>query len=127
MLKIAEWTNASYFGRRSKPLVTTRILIARFISPNLIVRAMMKSTRRGGLLGIIGRMGSTGIFLLVNLALLAPLLRCAYCYVACVCGWMGGLRRVQMGGLGVAMVCRNGWMGGWIGGLEEWVDFFYIP
>ena len=29
-------------------------------------------------------------------------------------GWMGGLRRVQMGGLGVAMVCRNGWMGGWI-------------
>ena len=27
---------------------------------------------------------------------------------------MGGLRRVQMGGLGVAMVCRNGWMGGWI-------------
>ena len=31
---------------------------------------------------------------------------------------MGGLRRVQMGGLGVAMVCRNGWMGR----LEEWVD-----
>jgi hypothetical protein len=75
MLKIANMTNASYFGRLPKPLLTTRILIARFISPNLIAKAMMKSTRRGGSLRIIGRMGSMGVFLLVNLALLAPLLR----------------------------------------------------
>jgi len=58
MLKIANMTNASYFGRRSKPLLMIRILIARFFSPNLIARAMMKSTRRGGSLRIIGRMGS---------------------------------------------------------------------
>jgi hypothetical protein len=75
MLKIADLTNASYFGRLPKPLLTIRILIARFISTNLIALDTMKSTRRGGLLGIIGRMGSMGMFLLVNLAPLAPLLR----------------------------------------------------
>ena len=74
MLKIANMTNASYFGRLPKPLLTTRILIVRFISLNLIVLDTMKSTRRF-VLGIIGRMGSMGMFLLVNLALLAPLLR----------------------------------------------------
>ncbi len=31
---------------------------------------------------------------------------------------MGGFRRVQMGGLGVPMVCRYGGMGGFV----EWVD-----
>ena len=75
MLKIAEWTKSIYIGRLPKPLLMTRILIVRFISLNLIVLDTIKSTRRFGLLGIIGRMGSMGMFLLVNLALLAPLLR----------------------------------------------------
>ena len=48
------------------------IFFARFISQNLIAVDTMKSTRRCGLLGIIGRTGSMGMFLLVNLA---PLLR----------------------------------------------------
>ena len=52
----------------------------------------MKSTRRFDLLGIIDRMGSMGMFLLVNLAPLAPLLD-----------------------------CNMRWYG-WMGGLEEWVD-----
>ena len=34
---------------------------------------------------------------------------------------MGGFSRVQMGGVGVAMVCRYGGMGGFM----EWVDGWF--
>ena len=46
-------------------------------------------------------------------------------------GWMGGFAKVDN------VFWVDGWDGygwihrwcrcGWIGGLEEWVDFFYIP
>ena len=93
MLKIAEWTNSTYMKRLQKLQLMIPIFFARFISQNLIAVDTMKSTRRFGLLGIIGRMGSMDMFLLVNLALLAPLLD-----------------------------CNMRWYG-WMGGLKEWVDF----
>jgi hypothetical protein len=58
MLKIANMTNATYTKRQPKLQMIIRIFFARFISQNLIALDTMKSTRRYGLLGIIGRMGS---------------------------------------------------------------------
>jgi hypothetical protein len=58
MLKIAEWTKSSYMKRRSMLQLISPVFFARFISQNLIALDTMKSTRRYGLLGIIGRMGS---------------------------------------------------------------------